>query len=330
MGLAAAIALGTMGCRCGQPPAANLAAAATPTMAPGRYLYQLSCDGRLDKFDTEANRKVGDYDLTQRSGSPPLVPAAPAVLEVCLTNHPVFDGASSILYTVVPVELNAPSGASVGYRVLGFSIPEIVLVKRSPPSAALDHAPHLVLRPGADPQVMSETDWSARAEETLVDFTPDRRQLPNRVLETSGERVLLRLFATDGSPVLAVADRIRKTLVRLPALPAMTIEHSHLAPGGSHVIVEDTQVASPGSAGSIVKTGKVCLYDATTGTSVAEFSDPHVARLIYRGVSPRGHVLYQLDSESWFVNLGRTFPAIPVVPVLADDFPPPTVFFADR
>jgi len=330
VGLAAVIAVGLVGCRWGHPPAATPGAVATPAMAPGRYLYQPSCDAHLEKFDTETNRKVGDYDLTQRSGSPPLVPAGPAVLEVCLTNHPVFDCTNSILYTAVPVDLRAPSGVPVSYRVLGFSIPEIVLVKRLPPSVALDHAPHLVLRPAAEPQLMSEADWNASAEETLVDFTPDHRALPNRVLETSGERVLLRLFATDGSPVLAVADRTRKTLVRLGTLPAMAIEHSHLVPGGSYVIVEDTQVARPGSAGSIVKTGKVRLYDATTGTFVTEFSDPHVARLVYRGISPRGQVLYQLGSESWLLNLGLTFPAIPVVPVRADDFPPPTLFFADR
>jgi hypothetical protein len=291
----------------------------------GRFLYEISCAAVVDRFDSIERRHTDHYDLARRSGDPPLVPAATGTLDVCLVNRPLFDPGASVFYAVVPTQGHPQSDGTLDYRVLAFSVPGINFVKQLPGGQRLDQPPDLTLGPGGIVRV-SPTPAILRTEEDLATFGPARRALPNRILETSGDRTLLRLYDADGAPIFAVALGESRTLVRLQGPIVTTAENVHLAPGGTHVLVEETAL----SGAKAVKTGRARLYDASTGAVMKTFDDPRIARLVFRAIAPTGVALYQLHDESWFLDLGASFGPDAVARPVLEDFPAPVVFFADR
>jgi hypothetical protein len=296
-----------------------------PALPADRYLYEVSCSAKVEKFDAITQRKVDSYDLATRTGNPPLIPTAEGPLETCLANGTVFDRNASVFYTLVPSE-KGPADAAMDYRILGFSIPAVSLVMQMPAGTRLEHAPHIEVQPGAHPQVLQQLEWKPKTEEDLSTFAPAHKAIANRILETSADRALVRLFEGEGGLTLGVADSATKKLVRLQGPLATTPEHVHLAPGATHVLVEDVAGAGP----KATKTGTLRLYDAATGLALKAFSDPHVAKLYFLGISPGGKVLYGLLDDYWFLDLGVTFPPATVQPAAKDDFPAPVVFSADR
>jgi hypothetical protein len=295
------------------------AAAAKPG---GRFLYQVSCSAKLDRFDTVTGRRTNAVDLARRTGKRPLIPVVAGALELCLANQVVFDAAAGVFYTLVPSQGTPRDDGTVDYRILGFAIPAITLVKELPGGSHLEHPPRLALGP-AGVQAVAPAD-GPRPDEDLSGYAPEHRALPNRILESSGERLLLQLTA--GPDVaIAVADRASRTLVRLQGPLPTVPDGVHLTPGGGQVLVEE---ARPGAQPA--RTGTLFLYDARTGARSKTLSDPAVARLVFRGIAPTGRALFDLLEAYRFVDLGMTFPAQPVVRPAHDEFPRPAVFFSDR
>jgi hypothetical protein len=296
---------------------------------PDRFLYQLSCDAKLERFDTATRQRTGTYDLTKASGSAALVPTVVGPLEVCLTNQTVFDPRASVFYTLVPLQARPRDDGTMAYRVLGFSIPAVALVTQvaaGSPGLAFQRPPHLALDPMGGVRVVGASDWPPRMTEDLSLFAIDHDPAPNRILEMSGHRALLSLTGAPGGPVFAVADEASRTLVRLQGPVSTTNDNVHLTPGGTHVLVEETVTA--GSRAT--KTGRVRLYDGATGVVTQSFVAPQTEKMSFRGISPGGKVLYDLLDRYWFLDLGRTFTTDPVERSLQPEFPPPSVFFSDR
>jgi len=310
----AALAFGGAACAHGRPA------------AQARFLYQLSCDARLDRFDTVGQKRTGTYDLTKVTGTAPLIPAVTGALEVCLTRQAVFDARAGVFYTVVPSQAQPPGDGPMSYRVLGFSLPAVALVLPGATAPVpFDAPPRLLPDPSRGARMAGPADAPPALSEDLSTFAAGRPAPANKILETSRRRALL-LLTGEAGPAFAVADESAHTLVRLQGPIATTADNVHLVPGGSHVLVEETSAARPRAT----KTGRVWLYDAATGAVVWSATAPQIARLPFRGISPGGKVLYDLLDEEWFLDLGRTFTTDPVERPLEPEFPPPALFWSDR
>ena len=86
--------------------------------APGRFLYVISCDARVDKLDTVSGRKLNTYDLANQTGKASLVPRVQGPLDGCLVSQAVFDSKSSTFSTAVPVTNEPKADGTKDYRVL--------------------------------------------------------------------------------------------------------------------------------------------------------------------------------------------------------------------
>jgi hypothetical protein len=289
--LLAVLLVGTPACQ--SPPAA------------GRYLYAISCDARVGKFDTLAQQKLNDYDLAERTGKEQIIPRGKGTLDVCLANDLAYDADTFIFYVLAPLQARLKPDGTMDYRVLGFSVPGLQLVKNLPGGDSLSIPPHLQIGPAGAVKAVKDSEWSPLTDLDLSSFAPDGKRLPNQILEVSGDAVLLRLFTANQNELsLAVAHRQSKTLVRLQDLIATAAPNVHLAPGGSEVLVEDT-----GSGPKVVKSGKFSIYSAKTGRLIKTYSDPRVKDLYFLAISPTGKVIYSSMDNYWFQDLGRTYPA---------------------
>jgi hypothetical protein len=251
------------------------------TATPGRFLYVISCDARVDKLDTVANRKLNTYDLANQTGKESLIPRVQGPLDGCLASQVVFDSKSSTFSTAVAVTNEPRADGTKGYRVLTFSVPEMRLVKQQDGGENLDAPPHLELQLGAL-KILKPGNWTPQTELDLSDFSPDMTRTPNQVLESSGDQVLLRLFTGDDTQlVIAVADRKIHKLVRLQGVPTTVTPNVHLAPGGAYVLIEET-----GAGEKPEKTGKLFLFDAMTGRLQTELNDGRINKLYFLAISP--------------------------------------------
>ncbi len=298
---------------------------ASPFPLSPRFMYVVGCAATIDKVDLRTGLTVASYDLAKRTGGRPLVPVVEGTFDACLSNDLVFDARSSIFYTVVPTtDVPGPDGKK-DYRVLGFSVPAVRVARviaagrsqLSPPGIRLDPRGAIRVLPAPEPDIALDVD--------LTGFTPERKPLVNQVLEQSGGRALLRLYV--GKPqelVLAVADLGRGTLVRLEGLPRTTAPGVHLAPGGTHVLVE----AMAGDSTSPERSGSLALYDAATGRVVKSVTDSRTKSLSFLALSPDGRVIYHANDRYVLVDLGVRFGTGAVLrPVPAGR---PGVFFAVR
>ncbi len=289
----------------------------------GRFLYVISCDARVDKLDTITGRKVETYDLAKRTGKASLIPTVQGTMDSCLASQAVYDRATSSFSTVVPVTNEAKADGTKDYRVLRFSVPGLELVKQESAGESLDAPPHLELQSGSL-KILRASDWTPQANLDLSTYGPDKLRIPNQILESSGDRFLLRLFtADDKALVLAVADRKGKNLVRLQGLPTTVAPSAHLAPGGSYVLVEET-----GTGEKPEKAGRLVLIDALSGKVRKQFSDAHIKDLYFLAISPTGRVVYHASDNYWFLDLGTTFAFVPVSRPISTEYPP--LFFASK
>jgi hypothetical protein len=295
-----------------------------PRPTAGRFFYEVSCEARLDRFDTVIQQKTSTYELAKRTGNIPLIPEMSGPLEVCLANRTVFDAEASVFYTLVPSQARMRDDGTMNYEVLAFSIPGIALVKHMAAGENLERPLYLELSPQGDLRMIRTQ--TLRTTEDLSTFGPDHQDLSNTIVEMSGGHALLRVVGINGEPTIAVANEASKTLVRLRGAPRTTERNVHLTPGGTHVLVEEA--IAIGS--KVSKTGRLWLYDADTGLIVNSFSDPHIEKLYFRSISPNGRVLYDLLDAYWFLDLHRTFRAEVVTQSPDGDFPQPFLFFSDK
>ncbi len=292
-----------------------LAGAGTPRATPGRYLYVVGCGARLDKLDTVAERKIASWDLAARSRG--LIPDEKGAIDGCLAWKAVYDARASIFYTVVPFHIrNKPDGTQ-DYRALGFSIPDVRLVMTMPAGENLDEPPHL--EPGAEGvRIATAPEGAPDTAMDLSAFAPEKTDISNEILESSGDRVLLRVFTgADPDSAFAVADRRSRTVVRLRDLPSTVPSHIHIAPGGGAVLVE-------------AESGELVLFDGNTGAPIRHFAGPQGRKMYFLAISPTGRAVYHSNDAYWFADLGATFASAPVTRPPGGDIEYPGLFFADQ
>jgi hypothetical protein len=287
-----------------------------------RYLYVVTCDARVDKLDTSTARKEASYDLAASALSA-ILPAGNQAVDGCLAYHSVFDAEEALLYFVSPTQAQANPDGTQNYRVLGFSVPSMKLVKNLPAGANQSEAPHLELAPDRSPRVVPATQWRAATEVDLAAYAPNHEALPNQIIESSGDRILLRTFAASPEELrLAVANTKTKDLIWLKSPPPTTALLAHLAPGGDVVMIEVTEAGK-----ATEKTGKLALFDANTGTSLQEMEDGRTRSQYFLAISPDGKGVYHAGQNYSFVDLKRTFSSQAVAHPL--DPNRPAAFFAN-
>ena len=294
------------------------------TQAAGpRYLYVVTCDARVDKLDTLTGRKIGSYDLGQASGSPPLIPSVDGGLDGCLAYEAQLDTAALTFYLVAPVQAAIKPDGTKDYRILGFSIPSIQMVKNMPAGSSVTEPPHLDLGPGGVPRIAAAPETRPPADVDLSAYAPNREKLGNQIIESSGDRALLRIFTADPKELkLAVADTKLKTLVTLESTPPTTARNVHLSPEGAVVLIEATEGSPP------KKTGALVLFDGITGKRVREIAVPAARDQYFLAISPNGKAIYHSGDAYSFVDLHREFAIQLVRHALDSNYP--AFFFADR
>jgi hypothetical protein len=289
----------------------------------GRFLYVISCDARVDKLDTITGRKMETYDLAKRTGKESLVPIVQGALDSCLASQAVFDRTASMFSTVVPISNEPKADGTKDYRVLSFSVPRMELVKQEHGGESLDAPPHLELQSGTL-KILKSSEWMPQTSLDLSAYGPDKTQTPNQILESSGDRALLRLFTADDKQlVLAVADRKTQKLVRLQGVPTTVAPSVHIVPGGGHVLIEET-----GTGDKPEKTGRLVLFDAVTGKEQKAVNDSHIKDLYFLAVSPTGRVVYHSNDNYWFVHLKMKFAPALVSRPISKGYP--AFFFANK
>lgn len=285
------------------------------------YLYVVTCDARVDKLDTTAARKDASYDLAA-SALREILPAGNQAIDGCLAYHPVFDPEGALLYFVSPIQAHADPNGTRDYRVLGFSVPSMKLVKNLPVRANQTEAPHVELAPDRSPRIVPAMEWHDATEIDFAAYGPTHEALPNQIIERSGDRILLRTFAASPEELrLAVANIRTKTVVWLKSPPPTTALLAHLAPGGDVVVIEVTE-AGKASA----KTGTLALFDSDTGASLQEIADGRARSQYFLAISPDGKGVYHAGENYSFVDLKRTFSSHSVAHPL--DPNRPAAFFA--
>jgi hypothetical protein len=301
-----------------------VAAACHTQATTPRYLYVVTCDARVDKLDTIAGRKMASYDLAQDSEAKQLIPSAAGGFDGCLAYPAQLDAAASAFYFVTPVQALAKPDGTRDYRVLGFSIPAIQLVKNMPAGSSLTDPPHLEISPGGLPRTLPNSEWRPPTDIDLSTFAPNRAKLGNQIIESSGDRALLRIFTADPKDLmLAIANTKSKTIATLQSLPPTTALNAHLSPGGDAVLIEVTD-----RAGQPKKTGRLVLFDANTGGQIQEISDPIARDQYFLAISPSGKAIYHSGETYSFVALNRAFATGPVIHALDSSYP--AIFFANR
>jgi hypothetical protein len=287
----------------------------------GRFLYVIGCDAHVDKLDTVAARKLKSFNLAAQTGKEALIPVLPGPLDSCLASQALYDSRNSVFSTAVPVTNDPKADGTKDYRVLTFSVPSMNLVKQVSAGENLDAPPHLEFQAGAL-KIVKPADWTPQTDIDLAGFAAQKKQIPNQILETSGDRALLRLLTADGPPlVLAVADRNTLSLVRLQDVPVTVAGRVHLAPGGGAALVEETDTANR-------PTGKLVIFNTTSGKRQKELTVSAIANLYFLAISPTGRVVYHKDDSYRFVNLKMTFGSSPVERPIGKEIPP--LFFANE
>lgn len=288
------------------------------------FLYVVTCEGLLYKYDTRSERLVQSSDLGALPGKPPIVPKVDGAIEVCLLYDVKFDPASSTFYAAIPAT-GKQSDGPIAYSVARVAVPQLSVLQRVNAGEWDSMSPpRLVWQPGGTPRAVSEDDvqWPS---EPLGTFGPAHEERGNSIIARSGTHALLKAPSAPFTEY-AVADESKKTAVFLRDLGNSRPDYVHLAPGGDYVFVEDIVVPKTEPE----KTGRVRLYSATTGAVVKTFADPRIRTSAFMGISPNGKVVYSKRGVPWFLNLGETFSASQVERVIGDEYPTPTAFFSAR
>lgn len=289
--------------------------AAAPASA-GRYLYLVDAGGGITKLDTMAERKIFHYELGDRTGKLKIPPTSgPGALDGCLASQAIYDRAAGRFYTVAAQQYRMKQGGTKDFQVLSFTVPGVRLAGHWPTGkdAHWDEPPYLESVIDGTPKVIAAEDRAEQRKLDVSSFAPHNTQLQNRILESSGDSILLYLFGGDSAGVkIGVAHKKTKTLVELPQLAETHDSRgrntpgsaAHLTPGGQFVLVEYAD--------------RVELFDATTGRVLKDVSKGPSKDKSLVAISPNGRLVFSEEMNYGFVDLSMKFPNVEVVDRLRD------------
>lgn len=292
--------------------------------ASTRFLYVVNCDARVDKLDSSTRKLVESFLLSERSGSPPAVAAAPdRKMDGCLAQRVVADSKGENVSLVAPKSARLDSDGLQEFQALTFVLPEWRLTATLP-AGKMPEAPRLELDASGRVHVLNDENWTPV---TMLDLSKYKRQdaaTGGLMLASSGNSVLLSLLSAKSDKLaFALADTTALTVTRLENLPVTTAGHAHLAPGGGYVLVEATE--SPQTDAKT--TGALKLYDAA-GNRVGEWADESIRNMAFVALTPTGDAVYRSDSGYRFIALGRPFGTAAVTKPMPDLAEPGLVYAA--
>ena len=310
--LAASIAivtvLGTLLAACNKPPAAP-APSPSQSVDATRFLYVVSCDGRVDKLDTRERKLLSSFTLSEKSGNPPAVPSlasAGGQIDGCLAQRIVVDHAGKIVSLIAPKDARLDASGMQDFQALSFALPSWTLTSAQPAGKAAV-APWLQTDAAGALQVLTDPPALSAAPLDLRDFKGAGKDVGGLTLQSSGDVSLVSLLLKDSTALaVGLANTKTRTLVQLSELPQTTLPNVHLAPGGGFVLIELTTSATN------QRSGALRLYDST-GKPVADLTDDRIPTLRFVAITPNGLAVYSDRAGAYhFVLLGKTFGAAAV------------------
>ena len=273
--------------------AAGLMISAAPP--PAAQLYVVGCGGQIDIVDTATGKRARSVDISRSLPIARSQTIAGATFDGCILNQAVYVPSRAVFYSVVPDQFSDKSDGTKDYHIFEFTVPGLQPKRLVTAGTSLDVPPLIaVTREGnfglAGP---------APVEVDLASFTPKGGVTQNQILETSGDRVLMRLF-TPNRLSLAVADTRHKVFTTLAKLPVTTALNAHLAPGGSVVYVEE--VGEPPK-----KTGRSFVFNASSGRRLKTIVDPRISTMSFVAVAPNGNAVYRAGDHYAVLDLSSAF-----------------------
>ena len=316
--LCASVGLVVAACSPAPAPAPKVAA----DTGSARFVYVVGCDARVDKLDLADQKKVESFLLSERSGSPPAVAAAPdGKIDGCLAQRVVTDGKGESVSLIAPRNARLDSDGLQEFQALTFSVPEWKLTATLP-IGKLPEAPRLKLDAAAGLRVLNDAQWTPVTMLELSKYKGQPADAAGLVLASSGNTSLLSLLSAKSEKLaFGLADSAALTVTRLDNLPVTTLGHVHLAPGGGYVLVEATESDETNAKA----TGALQLYDAA-GKRVGEWKDEAIRNMAFVALTPNGNAVYRSDTGYHFLAMGRPFGAAAVTKPMPELTEPGLVF----
>ncbi len=316
----------------------NPASVSDPNTSP-RFLYVVYCNGTVDRLDLAQPAKVASFALSERSGTPPAVAAAPSPgvrPDSCLARPAATDGAGGtaerqVRLVATPQFYRSDTDGQKAYRLLTFSLPDWTMRQQA------DLGMFDVLN-GTPPRVVpvpQAGQWVPRPSEAEPDATAELAGYAGgqglafaRFTQWSGDVSLVE-FSGGGQAQAGFADRATRRFVRLAAPTDGDSGPVRLAPGGRFAVREVQRPgppAAPSAQGAaetapLRNTGELRVYRTADGQQVASVVDARIAGPWHGiAITPGGWAVYTDRQGAYrFVALGRTFGAEPVQDGETDD-----------
>ena len=297
-----------------------------------RFLYVTNCNGRVDKLDSRERKLVSSFALsqrTERSGQPSAVPSlasAGGQMDGCLAQRVLPNATGTAVSLIAPKDARLDGSGVQDFQVLTFALPQWTLTSAAPAGKSAV-APWLQRDGAGELQVLADDPQLAAAAIDMREFKGATNDMGGLRLQSSGDVSLLSLLFKDSTALaLGLANQKTRTLIRLAELPATTLRHVHLAPGGGFVLVEATSASAPQQ-----RSGALRLFDGS-GKPVADITDERMRSMAFIALTPNGVAVYVDAAAAYhFVSLGHTFGSSAVVPsplALPSAAPSPALVFA--
>ena len=241
---------------------------------PYRYLYTVYCNGTVDRLDLVQRSKVGSFQLSERSGSPPAVAALaqPGVRPGgCLARSVATDDAqdrtAAMVHIVASSHVDPDADGRKPYQLLTFELPQWTL-QQTRNLGSLDAPPRLAISANASLTVQPRDEDPAAAMAAQVQSWAgaDAMTWANAIEWSAGNVLLTYALPDQRGTGAALALRTDARIVRLAEFRHGSGDippDLRLAPGGQFVLATMKRSVPLGEGLSKVEaTGELRLYGA--------------------------------------------------------------------
>lgn len=299
-------------------------------------LYVVYCNGTVDQLDLQAAVKVGTFQLSDRSGTPPAVAPLPSPgvrPDNCLARPALANDGSAADAGLAHVVASAQrqrndADGRMPYSLLTFALPAWSLQARqdlghfdvlngTPPRVARRSGQWKALAPGEEP------DTDVRRE--LAAWAGDAARASAQVLAWSAGTALVvyRSQAASGAArdTYALVHRAAQRVVPLDGLPGNDPEPTlTLAPGGQYVLQAVRHLRTVPGGQQLAATGELRLWGADGQQVTQRMVDSVAGDWHSVALTPQGLAVFTDRRGSYrFVPLDVRFGTAPVADPATDD-----------
>lgn len=326
--------------------AVSTASAAQQTMVAGgqgkRFIYTLSCDGKLYKFSARTGEDLEVTDLSQR--------LRPMQGDACPISGVVYTPDDDAFFVLEKTEVPGKKERQQTYAVLCFRLSDLryQYAMTLPEQIDRQETPHLELSASGAPQVVTRIKTygiaknrlltTSKIEEPLLagsrevkgsrgifemdlagyalsGLNVDAQALSYRLLSNSGSVALIqykRLSADSGYAGYAAVDVASRKIVGLnPGFATSEKDLPVLAPGGKAALFREYKDDKG--------TARLALLDTSTGSLLLPMEDKSMEHGGIWAITPSGVAVLSsccLDKASLIfhgISMGRDFSALPML-----------------